>query len=173
MYISPGIHSNSGGYYINYSLAVLAGIIFAQNEVWKKLEDKIYASQKIALKLVVLLLIVLIIITMPYARNVWFSDDTFSVQKIFSTIPAISICMLSFLFIRSEKIEKIMIFIGKHSANMYLLHGINLTFLPNIIYFSRNVIVSYIICFVLTLAESVVLDFILSKSGYKKLFLLN
>ena len=163
-YINNGIHSSSGGNYIGYLLAVELGVLFSLKNTWAFLEQKVKARNPVTM-----VLVLAIIIFAAYARNAYFSDDIWSVMQILSTIPAVATCIFSFMFCRFHPLEKMMAFLGKHSANMYLMHPLVLNYLNKLVYFSKNLIVSYATCVVLTLICSVLFELILNKIQYRSL----
>lgn len=151
-YINPGIHSNSGGLYTAYLIAVLMGIIFYQKKLWEKL---ILVSTKNKILLIVPLCV--LIVLLPHFRN-GFVDDIWSIKKLLSTIPAIMVCIFSFWYCKNRYLEKVMSFLGKHSANMYLIHPFILSYLAKLVYASKNIVLSYVSCVVLTLIGSIILE---------------
>lgn len=161
-YISWGIHSSSGGYYVQYFIAVLIGILFAQNRVW----DKIGKINTWQVKMVSFVVIFVCVLFMPYIRNTYFVEEVWMIKQILMTIPAICVCCFTFIFCRASWLSRSMVWIGKHSANMYLLHPLVLQYLDEFVYVTRNVLVSYFTCFVISLLLSMLIEKVLSLSGY-------
>lgn len=163
-YINSGIHSPSGGNYIGYLLAVEIGILFYQNEIWERI-------CKISKKTLFLLFIPIctLIIYLPYLRNACFSEDIWSIKLILSTIPAVLVCIFTFTYCKYKPLKKVMIFLGKHSANMYLFHPLILSYLRDIVYISKNMLLSYFTCVALSIIASLLLNATLKITRYNDL----
>ncbi|MEZ3503990.1 MAG: acyltransferase [Lachnospiraceae bacterium] len=164
-YINLGIHSSSGGYYVQYILAVFLGILFAQKNIW----NKIGKINKWSIKIPLFIVLITCIIIMPNIRNTFFPEDILQIKQILMTTAAIAVCCITFLFCREKRLCKLMIFIGKHSANMYLLHPLVLNYLGRQVYFSKNLLISYLTCFLICIASSILLEAVLKYCGYNKL----
>lgn len=164
-YINRGIHSDSGGYYVQYILAVFLGILFAQKNIW----SKIGKIDKWSIKIPLVIVLAACVIIMPNIRNTLFPEDILQIKQILMTIPAIAVCCITFLFCKKEWLCKPMIFIGRHSANIYLLHPLILNYLRKQVYLSRNILISYLTCFLICIVSSMMLETILKYSGYNKL----
>lgn len=163
-YMGEGIHSHNGGLYLQYISAVFAGIIFAQKNVWYKLKTQL-PSFKSFIRFIVLLMCAIIF---PIIRNSSL-QDILMYKQVLMTGTAIAVCWIACCYCSLSWLSKLMIFIGKHSGNMYLLHLLVLYHMKGIIYYSKNIVVSFMSCVIISLLFSVALSFILKRIGYYSL----
>ena len=164
-YLGEGIHTHNAGAYLNYISAVFAGILFAQNNTWAKLNRKL-TPWKSALRLILLLACV---IGFPFIRNSEL-PSTGGIKHWFMTGAAIAVCWMVSAYRIPKLIERFMVFLGKHAANIYLIHRIVLRQLKDVVYFTHQMVLSYLTCMVVSVAISVILTFILEHVGYNRLY---
>lgn len=165
-YINLGIHSDVGGYYVQYLFAILMGIIFAQKGIW----NKIYTfNQRKYSKKFLFVVTTLCMLVLPYIRNTYIQSDVLQVKQILMTFAALAGCSFTFICCRWKWLNIVMTFVGKHSANIFLIHPLVLRYLGNVIYYTKNVLVSYVTCAGISILLSMVLEQILEKTGYNAL----
>lgn len=155
---SNGISSNFGGIYINYLYIVIFGVLFARYEIMEKISRLHVTLPEF--------FILLITIGAGMYLNRYLSEiDVWNISKILLSFSALGICIMIYKFtpnVWSGFFHKILCFLGKHSGNMFLIHTflIDQTYIPRFVYWSHNVIISWITCIVLSLGVSIIIEFL-------------
>lgn len=156
-----GVSSIYGGEYINYFFMVIFGVLFARYNIMEKISSTRFTVCEF------FLLIAAICTGMYLNRNLG-EIDLWKISKLLLSVSALGICILVHNIIASKKnkvgggISRILVFIGKYSGNIFLIH----TFLfdkqykPELVYWSHNVILSWLSCMVLSLIISITIEFI-------------
>lgn len=164
-YLSAGIHSESGGSYINYFLVIVLGVLCAQNNFFEK------ASLKSRYKILNFFEAVLLFcgfVFFMYLRVQYSNVDKFRVTTAFCGFSVLCICLLSHKYLNNKCLKKILTFLGKHSGNIFMTHTFVYLYYPELIYWSKNVIVSWISLICLSCIISFVLEKIKSIIKYNE-----
>lgn len=154
-YISGGILSNFGGEYINYLLVIVLGVLCAQNNFFDKVKRK---PNHLIGKVMELCVLVGAIFVCLYLRLVLEEFDVWKVRSILSSLAVLCICWLTYKYLTNKVIETILSFLGKHSGNIFMTHAILYTYYPNIVYYSKNVILSWLTILIISLCISIILE---------------
>ena len=165
LYLKTGIYSQQGGAYRDYLLMTELGILFAQYQVFEQIPDK---ERKIYLRIIEFLLFLIAAYSFAYLRN-HILDEKYSILRQLSmSLGALCLIIGVFVDIRSKYISNILIYLGRYSGFMFLTHSFFIDY-ARFIYFSGNVIVTWLLCILLTLLSAILLKYMSEKSGYNAL----
>ena len=151
-YLGAEIQSSYGGRYTNYLFVVVLGVICATEGTMEKLGKK---SKYKILHFVDALAILAAIVCCIRINMKYSSIDEWRFTKMFMAFAAMLICLLVFKYFTHPILERVLIFFGKHSGNMFLLHAFGYIFYPKYIYWSHNVMLTYITLFSVSLIASI------------------
>lgn len=139
-----------------YLTSFLLGILFAQSQLFDRILSLQNAFAKISMSIFCLIFF-LIRNFLPY-------------PLLFDSLLAILLVITCKLFIKSGIAFRCLIFLGKHSLNIFLFHTfIYYYYFCNIIYHSRNPLMIYITMLVLCLMISVVIEYLKKMLLFKSL----
>lgn len=62
------------------------------------------------------------------------------------------------VLVTNKIVEKVLSFLGKHSGNIFMTHALIYTFYPNVVYYTKNVILSWLTLLSISLCLSIVLE---------------
>lgn len=152
-----GVSSVFGGEYINYFFMVIFGVLFARYNIM----EKISATRFTVLEF---FLLIIVICTGMYLNRNLGEIDLWKISKLMLSISTLGICIFTYkINVKGGGVfGKLLIFLGKYSGNMFLVH----TFLfdkqykPELVYWSHNVVLSWLSCIVLSLVISIMIEFI-------------
>ncbi len=152
-----GVSSVFGGEYINYFFMVIFGVLFARYNIM----EKISATRFTVLEF---FLLIIVICTGMYLNRNLGEIDLWKISKLLLSISTLGICIFTYkINVKGGGVfGKLLIFLGKYSGNMFLVH----TFLfdkqykPELVYWSHNVVLSWLSCIVLSLIISIMIEFI-------------
>ena len=159
-YLSVGIESPYGGKYSNYFLVIMLGVLCAQN----KFLDNAMAKQRTkTIKYTLLFFIVLLSI----AKYIITDVDTWQFGSLLNSIVALLICWFICCYIKTDGVVgKALEFMGIHSGNMYLFHAFLYSRWPNLVYWSKNTVLSYLTLLILSILISMVFEYVKEKIKY-------
>lgn len=154
-----------------FILAVVAGMIFAQYNLFEKLLNIKIAKNKILSEIILFILYFSFLLISIY---LWIKIDRNRFWEYHYVIsPVISVCFCRKYIIRIPLIKKALAFFGKHSLNVFLIHGfIRQVYFTDFIYSFSNFLISAAVLFLISLAISVVVELIKKLIKYDKFTLL-
>jgi len=140
-YVSPGIRSEAGGYYSASFYAVLFAILCVSNNwygMMKKRDTSIIRFVEAVALFTAFLLFAHWKVSLSYSAFK-------GVATIASALSVVSLCIFVQKYITISWIERLLVFIGKHSGNIYLIHAFVYSRLSQIVFFTKSVLGSVII----------------------------
>lgn len=142
------------------------GICFADLEIFEKVYMWMRKSKKT--KWVKRLILYVLFLVLVYIR-----PHTWGLQHltllINSIIPVFMICILYDIFHDKEHMKQVFVFLGKHSGDMFYVHTfIRGIWLNKLTYSFKSAILILLFLLIVTLAISIVLDFIRMKLRWKE-----
>lgn len=161
-------HSIYGGDYIWYLFAIELGVLLAHSNAFDKI--KVY-YEKLGMAGKILGGGILLVSAGVFPYFSWFkiTNNYFGIRAIFHTVGAVAAIFFSYLVIRGKILTRVLSFLGKYSADMFLIHTIVFTGLSNVIFKSTNILVQYILCVLICLAFSIALSLMKKYTGYNQL----
>lgn len=147
-YAGEGIKSSYAGAYIGYLMVVLAGILCAQTYLFERIQAKMHQLwQRILLALVLLAAIV----TSLAVQLMYSWGDR---ARLMMSLAAILISLFLYLFATGSILEGILKFLGKYSGIIFMVHGFAYLHYPKLIYWSHNVVLTYLTLMAVSLLAS-------------------
>ena len=92
------------------------------------------------------------------------------VQGYAASISAVGIISATLLFPTKTKISRALIFLGKHSGNIFLVHTFFYVYAPQYVYFSKSVLLSVLTLLLYSLVLSIVIEWLKRKLKYTQFF---
>lgn len=139
-YLNPGIESNFGGDYLNYLLVISLGVLCSQKSFFEKNSA---IPKSLMGKLLDIFIVSGITILCLYYRIRLESSDIWRVRSVLSCIAVLGICYIAYKYICFSILEKALAFLGVHSGNIFMFHALVYTYYPSVVYYSKNVFISY------------------------------
>ena len=164
-YIPDGIHSESGGLYLNYLLVAVLGVLCAQYNFFEKRSKK---SKYKILNFLEAIALCFGFLIFAYLRIKYSTVDTTKVTTAFCRFSVLCICVLVYKYLKNPIIEKIFMFLGRHSGNIFMTHSFIYAYYPQIIYWSRNVIISVLMLILLSCFLSIIIEKAKAIIGYNE-----
>ena len=145
-WIPDAFVSEYGGNYNQYIYICELGVLFARFGLFEKIKNG-YSKLKITFKIIVGTGLVILTWICPYCSWFVFESNLFGIQSLGFTIGSLSLILFSFLFLNNNIIGKGLAFIGRYSADMYLLHiAIYSDIFFRFIHATDNIFVQYLSC---------------------------
>mgnify|MGYP003302869425 CR=1 FL=1 len=163
-YIGSGIHSPYGGMYTNYLLAIVLAVVCARN---KKLLGGV-KTKSFMLQILEIVGLILLICGCIYIKNIYGADDTVKITTLLSGIAVLALCTLVHKYITNSFIEKILVFLGNHSGNIFMMHWFIYAYYPDVIYYSKNVIISWLCLLAISVIVSMLIEKVKELVRYNK-----
>lgn len=152
-----GIKSAYGGSYTQYIFIVLIAIMIARSDWLEKISRARFTLLEYAL-------LIIAVCAGLYWNKEFASADKWNICGLLASASAAGIIVLVYRISANMqgKFSKALCFLGKHSCYMLLIHTFlfEKSYFPPLVYWSQNVILSWITCIVLSLALSVLIYFI-------------
>lgn len=149
-----GIKSPYGGSYTQYIFIVLIAIMIARSDWLEKIS-------RVRFTLLEYALLIIAICAGLYWHKEFASIDKWNIGGLLASLSAVGIIILVYRIGTNMqgKFSKALCFLGKHSCYMLLIHTFlfEKSYFPPLVYWSRNVILSWITCIVLSLVLSVLI----------------
>lgn len=165
--VASGIQSSYGGAYVNYFIAAIFGIIFAQKEVLNSWKNRASAGgRKIIETLAAVTVVIVALIIKEYVKPV----DTYYLSGVFCAIAVLGISRVCCKMNEKSILAKILKLLGTHSGNIYMIHAFFYMYFPITVYWSRNVLVSWLSLIFIGLAFSYIIEWLKQNIGYNKAF---
>lgn len=158
--------------YMRWLLAAVLGVIFSEYNVFVRAKSFMIVKNKIISKLLKFTISTVILILLFYTRISFNSkavkDYTYEFND--NIIPVFLIYYLYDFIIDIPVLRQILMFFGKHSMNMFLIHTfIRLTFLKSFVYSFKHFIIVTLIVTLISLGLSIIIELLKKLSGYNKL----
>lgn len=150
-----------------FIMPVIFGTIFADYNIFEKIEEHSPKNKTVAYILHLVVFSVLIVLSMIASAKY---NRTVAWELTYGVVPVIFICFFRFCIIRIPVLKSILIFLGKHSMTIFLTHTfIRHTYLRDFTYSFGNFALIFIILLAVSTVLAVVLDYIKKLCGYDKL----
>lgn len=150
-----------------FIMPVIFGMIFADYNIFEKIEEHSPKNKTVAYILHLVVFSVLIVLSMIASAKY---NRTVAWELTYGVVPVIFICFFRFCIIRIPVLKSILIFLGKHSMTIFLTHTfIRHTYLRDFTYSFGNFALIFIILLAVSTVLAVVLDYIKKLCGYDKL----
>ncbi len=156
-YMGTGITSSFGGAYIQYLYSVLLGVWFAESGIMTKLSRRWNSRLLNAAEGILLLAAAVGCI---YVSIQYQSIDKWRFTKIFISVGALLIILFSFRHIGIKGVEKTLGYLGKHSGNIFLIHSFGYNYYIKAVFWSHNVIVTFLTLLVMSLLVSMLFEWL-------------
>lgn len=163
-YMQNGIFSEGGGEYIIYIPVLITAVWIAQKDnikVFLKYPD---TKIKQILEMICLVVTIIVSLWMKWKYNIMY------LGSIYAIIATIGIVM--FIVKYMKIFHKPLGYLGKHSAAMFLIHSYLYLEFPEIIFFHKNAIISYVILVITSLLFAIGIEKIKKIIHYDNLHLL-
>ena len=163
-YMQNGIFSEGGGEYIIYIPVLITAVWIAQKDnikVFLKYPD---TKIKQILEMICLVVTIIVSLWMKWKYNIMY------LGSIYAIIATIGIVM--FIVKYMKIFHKPLGYLGKHSAAMFLIHSYLYLEFPEIIFFHKNAIISYVILVITSLLFAIGIEMIKKIIHYDNLHLL-
>lgn len=154
--------------YISFLFPLLLGMIFAEKNLMVKIAN-FSINKNIYLNKILKLIIETVLIIILYKLYTELPREKFWEIR-YGIIPIVLICYLYEFFLDLPILKNILIFLGKHSMNIFLIHEfIRTYYLTEWLYSFRNWIKIAIILLVISLLISIILELLKKVIRYDKL----
>ena len=166
-YLGDGILSKSGGAYSNYLTVITFGVWFAWNDVMPRLSKR---PRSILGRFVDLISLVMASIVCIWIQVEYSSTDTWKYTKVFIAIAAVLLILIIYKYFRFSWLERILAFLGKHSGNMFMTHSFFYMYYIRYVYWSHNVLLTWLTLVVASLIVSLLIESIKALMRKSSLF---
>lgn len=151
--------------------AILLGIICAKYNLLAKMKDFMITNNKVFSKIIKFVLATAILVGFYMARNAFkgtYSNYCFEISD--GIIPAFAVYYCYEFIVGIPGIRQMLMFFGKHSMNIFLLHTfIRHYWFPEFTYSFHHFALISLVLFGVSLASSIVIEAIKKLIGYDKL----
>ena len=151
-----GIQSKFGGAYIHYLFIAVAGVWFAQYDVFEKIAAK--QSRKVILNIIDFILLLALVCISVFIQLKYSPDDKWKYTKLFMSAGALLIAVISFKFFTWKWLKAVLRFLGKYSGTIFLIHGFGYTYYLKQVYWSHNVFLTWLTLMLASLAAAILID---------------
>ncbi len=159
-----GVVKASGTKAFSFLIPFLMGSIFARYRLF----DKLAESNSIQVRVYRLICEVWMII---FLYKMYHHLDRGLYWEVhYAALPMVFILFLVEFILPIRVMQKPLLFLGKHSMNMYLVHAFLLSYLKPIIFSNRHFIASTLILIVMSLAVSIIVETLKKLTRYNSLF---
>ena len=157
---------------MRWLLAVVLGVIFAEYDVLARAKSFMIGKNKIISKILKFIISTAILLILFYSRisfnPKYVRDYTYEFSD--NIVPTFFVYYLYDFITDIPVLRQILIFLGKHSMNMFLIHTfIRLTFLKSFVYSFRHFILVTLVVVIISLVLSIIVELLKKVSGYNKL----
>lgn len=152
---------------MKYLFTVLLGIVFAQYDILAKMKSFALVKNKVANKGLKFIIATVLMGALFFVR-VYLSSSLSEIRE--AVIPVFVIYYCYEFIIDIPVIRTVLVFLGKHSMNIFLLHTfIRLHFFPEFTYSFKNWLLIDLVLLLVSLVLSIVVELVKKYSGYDKL----
>lgn len=156
-YLDVGIKSTYGGLYVIYLLVTLLGVICAQKNVFDKIK---FEEKNILVYVLKGTILSLVLAIFCYVRTKIVDMDVWNIGSLINAFVALGVCIFSFKYIRIKKVEKILMFLGQHSGNIFLCHAFFYVYYERYIYYTKNVFFSWLTLMLISVFVSMLIEYV-------------
>lgn len=154
-YMSDGIVSPFGGKYINYFLAIMLAVLCANYRLFDKILVKKNSKIFCIFECLILTIISLILIYINYKLT---GIDIWNIRGLIYSITVLVLCVLISKYYKFRWLTPILTFLGIHSGNIFMVHVFFYTYMPRLVYWSKNAFVSYCCLLLLSVITSIFIE---------------
>lgn len=138
-----------------FILPMIFGMIFADYDIFKKITN-ILANKKINYIIMFALLSLVIVYYYLFFNNV--SKET-QWELVFGIFPVFIICFCRFFVIRIPGINKVLMFLGKYSMNIYLIHNFyRHIYLKKFLFSFKNFLLIFLVLMFISLVTALLIE---------------
>lgn len=157
-YLGSGIVSKFGGSYLNYLFVVILGILCARTNLLERLKGK---NTRVIFRLAKGMVLVAVIIALVGINMRYASIDKWRLTKVFMALAAMLVCVFSYVCINGHILGNVLVFLGKHSGNIFLIHAFSYTYWIKLTYWSHNAVLTFLTVLASSLICSIVCQYLL------------
>ena len=165
-YLDEGIYSIYGGEYVNYLFVATLGAYCASYGI---LDGKNEKSGKRYIEVFKAIILFLIACLFAYLKAQYSKEDDVRFTTVLVGISAFCIVVFIHRYIGRGIVGKVLMFFGKHSANIFLIHFFIYIYYSDFVYSTGNVLIIWLILLVVSCVCSMVVEFLKKCSGYNRL----
>lgn len=155
---------------LRYVFVAVLGVIFAQNDLMAKLKDFALKRGGAPSKIIKFLIATILLCGCYYTRNALTSVCNYTFEIRDGLIPVFIICYCYIYIVNIPVIHQVLVFLGKHSMNIFLIHTfIRAYFLHDFIYSFRHWLLIDLVLLACSIAVSIVMELIKKFTGYNRL----
>ena len=164
-YLPAGIYSEYGGRYTIYLMSAMLGVYCAKTGFLNRILSR-EGKFKIV-KAVVLFTVSVGLIVMKHCIK---PKDEWLLTTLISAVAAFLIVILVSKYFTNAIVEKILIFLGKHSGNIFMMHKLIYIYATRCIIFSHIAVICYILLVAASIVFSICIEFVKKKIHYNEFF---
>lgn len=151
-----------------FVIPVLLGMIFAEYDVFAKIEDLRIVKNK-AFNSIIIFFIAFVLLILSFVFGIRLQRDKFW-ELLYGVFPLVFIIFAKKYIVRIPILDKILIFLGKHSMNVFLIHTFfRHYYLKDFIYGLEKFWLMPLMLLVLSLPISIVIELLKKLTGFDKL----
>ena len=150
-----GIISTFGGPYLNYLFVLILGVWFARENIMERLGKK---SPRWYVRLAEVLLLLAAAVGFMWINAEYVNGDKWRYTKLLVSLAAVSVTLLSYKYLTQKHVEKVLVFLGRYSATIFMIHGFAYAYYLPLVYWSHNVVVTFLTLLLASLLVSILLE---------------
>ena len=158
-----GIAFLGGTHPLSFLMAAVLGVAFERNCLFDEIHRKLNIRRKTCKMLIVAFILFL---TYKLYRRLPF-EQYWEIK--YAAVPILVIICLNETVLNVSWIQRVLMFLGRHSMNMYLVHMVFLTYYKLFIFENRHFMVSWGILLLLSLSTSLLLEWVKKNIHWKRL----
>ncbi|WP_434309614.1 acyltransferase family protein [Hominifimenecus sp. rT4P-3] len=162
-YLSGGLLSSYGGLYSQYYLTIVLGVLCAQSRTFEVILKR--PKSRIE-KMVQIVIEVLLISGGLLLKYTIMNNDNWQISSVLSSVIVFNLCLLMREYFQIDILKKCLVFLGKHSGNMFMIHHFLYTFIPQWIFWSKNAVISFLCLLFFSLLISIIIEMVKSVIRY-------
>lgn len=151
----------------SFLLSILFGMLFAQYDVFGRIERRFPADNPRGYLLHFVVWGALVVLAYQISRNY---GHTEAWELNLGVLPLAFLCFFRFCVIRIPGLRQVLRFLGRHSMTIFLIHTfIQFTYLEDFVYSFKNFALIFLVLLALSLAFSILLDGLRKLCRYDRL----
>jgi len=136
-----------GGRYFNYLLVMVMGVLCAQERIF----DRIPQPRGRGVRVLVFLAELGAMAGLLALRLKITDTLPWQVGGLLSGIVCVLLCLMASEFFRTGAVARVLQFLGKYSGTMFMVHAFFYTYVPSVVYWSKDPLLSYLTLLALSL----------------------